>query len=69
MKVIQSFKAQTWQPQHEVVITSNADVLVDGVALTTETELALANTILHLNGVREVLQEKIAKLVAITELK
>ena len=50
MKVLRTFKQQTWNPQLDVAIVEGGAVTVDSLPVKGERETALANVILQLNG-------------------
>ena len=67
MKVLRTFKQQTWNPQLDVAIVEGGAVTVDSLPVKGERETALANIILKLNG-HGIIEER-AKAERIKDLK
>ena len=49
-EILHTYKQQSWQPQLNVEMRSNAEVSVNGVVVGSPTELALAGILMRLHA-------------------
>lgn len=67
MKILQTWKQESWNPQLDVTLFEGAIIAVAGVPVNTERETALANIILRMNGSTIVKEQDNKKLMEIIE--